>query len=130
MKTAEFLGNFPQLDQINQSLVDSLNQFGQFTSSRSEEFFNLHKEVVSSSFDSGMKQLKSLGESKKPEDFLSSQLSFASEAGKQAVANAQKYFDLLVKTNSEVSEMLQENWKSFSANAQKTAKSGGATKAA
>ena len=130
MKTAEFLGNFPQLDQINQSLVDSLNQFGKFTSSRSEELFNLHKEVVGSSFDSGMKQLQALSESKKPEDFLSSQLSFASEAGKQAVANAQKYFDLLMKTNNDVSEMLQENWKSFSAKAQNTVKGGSATKAA
>lgn len=100
--------NMDQFSNVGKDAMDSIMRINETASSRIEQLFRLSSEIASETFENNMSMLKSLGEIKKPEDLVSSNMNYLSDISKKAIENTQKYVDFCVDCQSEMTSLLQD----------------------
>lgn len=106
---ADAMKNLEQFSEMNQVMLNGFVKLNEILSSRMEQFLKLHNAVINDSLETGMQYFKALGDIKKPEEAMSSQMAYFNEASKKAVDNAKKYFSLALETNAEMNSAFQQN---------------------
>lgn len=114
---ADALRSFEQFNEFSQAMLNNLVRMNEIVSERTEQLLKLHNAVINDTLETGIQYFKALGEVKKPEDAVSSQLTYFNEAAKKAVENAKKYFNLALETNAEVNSAFQQNVENMTAKA-------------
>lgn len=106
--TNDVMKTFESLRDANQGAFDSLLKINESAVARFEKLIKLNNDLVNEGMEDLMAQLKTITETKKPEEMVNTQVEFFNTFTKKAFENSQKYFDLLMETNNEVSEMVKE----------------------
>lgn len=114
MMKADATKSFEQFNELNQAMLSGMVRLNEIMSDRLTQLLKLHNTVINDSLESGIQYIRALGEMKKPEDAVSSQMSYFNESTKRAMDNAKKYFALAMETNAEVNSAFQQNMESVS----------------
>ncbi len=98
-----------QITDATKDAIDSVLKINETVSSRAEQIFRLSTDIANDAVESSLNQLKALTDIKKPEEFLESQMNFASDSSKKAVENGQKVVDLLMEAQTELGTLVQDS---------------------
>lgn len=103
------MGNFDmsQFSTATKDAIDSVLKINETITTRTEQIFRLSSDIATDSLECGLNQLKALTDIQKPEQFIESQMNFASDSSKKAVENSQKVVDLLMETQTEIGTLVQ-----------------------
>ncbi len=96
-----------QFTTATKEAIDSVLKINEAFTTRTEQIFRLSSDIATDTLESGLNQLKALTDIQKPEQFIESQMNFASDSSKKAVENGQKVVDLLVETQTEIGTLVQ-----------------------
>ncbi len=96
-----------QFTTATKEAIDSVLKINEAVTTRTEQIFRLSSDIATDTLESGLNQLKALTDIQKPEEFIESQMNFASDSSKKAVENGQKVVDLLVETQTEIGTLVQ-----------------------
>ncbi|THB65336.1 MAG: phasin family protein [Gammaproteobacteria bacterium] len=88
--------------------LDSIMKINEAASARAEQLFKMSSDIINETVEGTINQVKSLADTKNPEDFINSQVTYATELGKKAVENSQKYVDFMVEAQSEIGGLVQD----------------------
>lgn len=91
--------------------LDSIMKINEAATDRAEQLFKLSTDIVTETVEGSINQVKSLTDIKNPEDFFNSQVTYATDMGKKAVENSQKYVDFFVETQTEIGSLVQDSIK-------------------
>ena len=98
-----------QITDATKDAIDSVLKINETLTTRTEQIFRLSTDIANDAVESSLNQLKALTDVKKPEDFIESQMSFASDSSKKAVENGQKVVDLLMEAQTEIGTLVQDS---------------------
>ncbi|THB71006.1 MAG: phasin family protein [Gammaproteobacteria bacterium] len=98
-----------QITNATKDAIDSVLKINETVSARTEQIFRLSTDIANDTLESSLNQLKALTDVKKPEQFIESQMNFASDSSKKAVENSQKVYDLLVEAQTEIGTLVQDS---------------------
>lgn len=96
-----------QFTTATKEAIDSVLKINEAFTTRTEQIFRLSSDIATDTLESGLNQLKALTDIQKPEQFIESQMNFASDSSKKAVENSQKVVDLLMETQTEIGTLVQ-----------------------
>lgn len=97
-----------QFEALSKSMMDAAVRFGEITSARAEKLARLNSEVLNQSLEDGVRYMQSLN-GKQPEELMRAQFTYVNETGQKAVVNVQRYFQLFMDTNNELTAAMQRD---------------------
>jgi phasin family protein len=107
----DFTASFENMNKVG---VDAMKRFGEIQLRSMELLAEQQIAATTAAFDQGVKQLRSLAESKDAHGAVDSQSSYIAELNAQVMANAQKTAEILAVTKTELTEWVEDGVKAAS----------------
>jgi phasin family protein len=107
--TKETVYAWEQFAQAGKAAVESMTRFQQIGARSMERMAQHQLAAASDMFELGLRHLEVLTDAKGPEDLWSAQTRFATQVGEKWMANAGKFLDVYLESQSEVGKLFTEH---------------------
>ena len=118
---AEFMQVGEQMSGLVKSTVDSMLRLNKIASRATERVTEQQFAVLTDCFESGLGQVKLLGEAKGVQDLLVGQYKFATQCGEKGIASARKVLEISLQAQSELGQWMNDRFNQLTAQAKQTA---------
>jgi phasin family protein len=102
------------IEQMNKTSVDAMKRLGEIQLRSMERFAEQQLAITSSVLDQGVKQMRTLADTKDVSSVLESQTAYFTDLNAQAMDNAKATADILATTKSELTEWVEAGVKAAS----------------
>ena len=102
------------IEQMNKTSVDAMKRLGEIQLRSMERLAEQQLAITSSVLDQGVKQMRTLVDSKDVNSVLESQTTYFTDLNAQAMDNAKNTADILATTKSELTEWVEAGVKAAS----------------
>jgi len=118
---ADVVQVWDQVNGWNKSTVDSMLRLNEIASRATERLAQQQLAVMTDCFESGLGQMKVLGEAKGVQDVLAGQSKLATQCGEKWIASARKLLEISFQAQSELGQWMNDQFNQFNAQAKQTA---------
>jgi phasin family protein len=118
---AEVMQVWEQMSGLVKSTVDSMLRLNEIASRATERFAQQQLAVMSDCFETGLGQMKLLGEAKGVQDVLAGQSKLATQCGEKWMGSARKLLEISLQAQSELGQWMNDQFNQLNAQAKQTA---------
>ena len=118
---AEVVQVLDQINNLGKSTVDAMLRLNEIASHVTKRVAEQQLAVMTDCFESGLNQMKLLGEAKGVQDLLTGQYKFATQCGEKGMASARKVLEIYSQAQSEFGQWMNDRFNQLTAQAKQTA---------
>lgn len=106
-----FSAIYDRFSDVNTKVVEPAVRVNEITARAHALVAQKNMEVVETSLEAGMQQLRAFGESKNPTELVAAQAELASTVGEKWVAAAREVLEIQLKARDDLNRVFVDSWK-------------------
>ena len=106
-----FSAMYDRFSDVNTKVVEPAVRVNEITARAHALVAQKNMEVVETSLEAGMQQLRAFGESKNPTELVAAQAELASTVGEKWVAAAREVLEIQLKVRDDLNRVFVDSWK-------------------